>query len=35
MQIDMHYHGTYAMAILAGLNERAAHIVATSSQDRL
>lgn len=32
MQIDMHYHGTYAMAILAGLNERAAHIVATSSQ---
>lgn len=32
MQIDMHYYGTYVMAISAGLNERAAHIVATSAQ---
>lgn len=32
MQIDMHYYGTYALAITAGLNQKTAHIVATSSQ---
>lgn len=32
MQIDMHYYGTYAMAITAGINREAAHIIASSAQ---
>lgn len=32
MQIDMHYFGTYVMAVTAGLNEDAAKIVANSAQ---
>jgi hypothetical protein len=32
MQIDMHFYATYAIARLAGLNQNAATIVATSAQ---
>lgn len=32
MQKDMHYHGTYALAIAAGLNAEAAGVIATASQ---
>lgn len=32
MQLDMHYYGTYALARMAGLNEDACRIIATSSQ---
>ena len=32
MQLDMHYHGTYAMARAAGLGPEAARIIATSAQ---
>lgn len=32
MQLDMHYHGTYAMARAAGINHDAAEIIATASQ---
>jgi hypothetical protein len=32
MQLDMHYHGTYAMARAAGLTEAAAKMIATCAQ---
>ena len=32
MQIDMHYYGIYALALLAGLNQEAAETIATASQ---
>lgn len=32
MQLDMHYHGTYAMARAAGLKKNAAKIIATAAQ---
>ena len=32
MQIDMHYYGVYALALLAGLNKEAAETIAVASQ---
>ena len=32
MQLDMHYHGTYAMARAAGLTPDAAKMIATCAQ---
>ena len=32
MQLDMHYYGTYALALAAGLTPEAAQIVATSAE---
>lgn len=32
MQLDMHYHGTYAMARAAGINADTAEIIATAAQ---
>ena len=32
MQIDMHYYGTYCLAMAAGLTQEASRVIATSSQ---
>jgi len=32
MQIDMHYYGVCALALLAGLNQKTAEVIATASQ---
>lgn len=32
MQIDMHYYGTYAMALASGITRNAAKVIATAAQ---